>query len=52
VLYGSLRTELPDCIVVSVGHRGTVEQHHDRRLELLRGGQWRLGQLGEEPVPV
>jgi vitamin B12/bleomycin/antimicrobial peptide transport system ATP-binding/permease protein len=51
-LYRSLRTELPDCIVVSVSHRPTVEQHHDRRLELLGGGEWRLGQVGEEPVPV
>ncbi|HVQ51874.1 MAG TPA: ABC transporter ATP-binding protein/permease, partial [Mycobacterium sp.] len=44
-LYRSLRAALPDCIVVSVSHRGTVEQHHDKRLELLGGGQWRL-----EPV--
>jgi putative ATP-binding cassette transporter len=41
-LYRSLRTALPECIVVSVSHRSTVEQHHDRRLELLGGGQWRL----------
>jgi len=41
-LYRALRTALPDCIVVSVSHRSTVEQHHDRRLELLGGGQWRL----------
>ncbi|MBP1822806.1 ABC transporter ATP-binding protein/permease [Mycobacterium sp. OAE908] len=41
-LYRSLRAALPDCIVVSVSHRSTVEQHHDRRLELLGGGQWRL----------
>ena len=51
-LYRSLRTALPDCIVVSVSHRPTVEQHHDKRLELLGGGEWRLGQVGEEPVPV
>jgi vitamin B12/bleomycin/antimicrobial peptide transport system ATP-binding/permease protein len=44
-LYRALRTALPDCIVVSVSHRTTVEQHHDRRLELLGDGQWRL-----EPV--
>jgi vitamin B12/bleomycin/antimicrobial peptide transport system ATP-binding/permease protein len=44
-LYRSLRTALPDCIVVSVSHRTAVEQHHDRRLELLGGGAWRL-----EPV--
>ena len=41
-LYRALRTRLPDCIVVSVSHRPTLEQHHDRRLELLGGGQWRL----------
>ena len=41
-LYRALRTQLPDCIVVSVSHRGTVEQHHDRRLELLGDGAWRL----------
>ena len=45
-LYRSLRTALPDCIVVSVSHRSTVEQHHDRRLELLGGGEWRLSQTG------
>jgi putative ATP-binding cassette transporter len=49
-LYRSLRSALPDCIVVSVSHRSTVEQHHDRRLELLGGGQWRLGRVGEVPV--
>ena len=46
-LYRALRTELPDCIVVSVSHRPTVEQHHDRHLELLGGGEWRLGRVGE-----
>jgi vitamin B12/bleomycin/antimicrobial peptide transport system ATP-binding/permease protein len=51
-LYRSLRTQLPDCIVVSVSHRGTVEQHHRRRLELLGGGGWRLGPVTETPLPV
>jgi putative ATP-binding cassette transporter len=51
-LYRSLRSQLPDCIVVSVSHRGTVEQHHRRRLELLGGGGWRLGPVAETPVPV
>jgi vitamin B12/bleomycin/antimicrobial peptide transport system ATP-binding/permease protein len=41
-LYRALRTQLPDCIVVSVSHRPTLEQHHDRRLELLGDGAWRL----------
>jgi len=38
--------------VVSVSHRGTVEQHHRRRLELLGGGGWRLGPVAETPLPV
>jgi putative ATP-binding cassette transporter len=45
-LYTALRTALPECIVVSVSHRETVEQHHDRRLELLGGGEWRLEPVG------
>ncbi|MDX1883651.1 ABC transporter ATP-binding protein/permease [Mycolicibacterium sp. 120270] len=44
-LYQTLRTRLPHSIVVSVSHRPTLEQHHDRRLELLGDGSWRL-----EPV--
>ena len=41
-LYRTLRDRLPDCVVVSVSHRGSVEQHHDERLELLGSGGWRL----------
>jgi putative ATP-binding cassette transporter len=41
-LYQTLRTRLPDSIVVSVSHRPSLEQHHDRRLELLGDGAWRL----------
>lgn len=41
-LYQTLRTRLPHSIVVSVSHRPTLEQHHDRRLELLGDGSWRL----------
>ncbi len=44
-LYRALRDQLPDCIVVSVSHRPTLDQHHERRLELLGDGAWRL-----EPV--
>jgi len=42
-LYEVLRRELPDTIVVSVSHHRSVEQHHQRHLELLGGGTWRLG---------
>jgi vitamin B12/bleomycin/antimicrobial peptide transport system ATP-binding/permease protein len=51
-LYRALRTQLPDCIVVSVSHRPSLEQHHDKRLELLGGGEWRLGRVGDELAPV
>ncbi len=51
-LYRLLGTELPDCIVVSVSHRSTVEQHHERHLELLGEGAWRLGRVGELTAPV
>jgi putative ATP-binding cassette transporter len=53
-LYQLLRSELPDCVVVSVSHRPTVEQHHDQELELLGGGPWRLGPIEEtkQPAPV
>ena len=52
-LYQLLRRELPNTIVVSVSHRPTVEQHHEQHLELLGGGEWRLGRVeGGEPVPV
>jgi putative ATP-binding cassette transporter len=44
-LYELLRNELPDCVVVSVSHRHTVEQHHKRLLELLGEGEWRLGRV-------
>ena len=42
LLYSLLRTELPDCIVVSVSHRSTVEQHHQQELALLGDGPWHL----------
>jgi len=51
-LYQLLRTELPDCIVVSVSHRSTVEQHHEQELELLGQGGWRLTRAETEPATV
>jgi putative ATP-binding cassette transporter len=44
-LYELLHGELPDAIVVSVGHHTSVEQHHEHHLELLGGGAWRLGRV-------
>jgi vitamin B12/bleomycin/antimicrobial peptide transport system ATP-binding/permease protein len=48
-LYQLLRAELPNTIVVSVAHHGAVEQHHDRQLELLGEGAWRLGRVAMTP---
>jgi putative ATP-binding cassette transporter len=45
MLYELIRTELPDAVVVSVSHRGTVEQFHGRHLELVGDGEWRLDAL-------
>ena len=42
-LYRLLRTRLPRGILVSVTHRSTVAQHHDRHLRLLGDGRWELG---------
>ena len=41
-LYRTLRAELPNLVVISVSHHGAVRQHHQRQLELLGDGAWRL----------
>jgi vitamin B12/bleomycin/antimicrobial peptide transport system ATP-binding/permease protein len=51
-LYQLLRSELPDCVVVSVSHRRAVEALHEQQLHLLGGGEWRLGPAQKEPAPV
>ena len=52
-VYELIRTELPDTIVVSVSHRPTVDRYHERHLELLGDGAWRLGTVeGREPTSV
>ena len=47
-IYRLLRTRLPDSIMVSVTHRGTVEQHHEHHLRLLGGGGWELDRKAEQ----
>lgn len=49
-VYDLVRTELPDTILVSVSHRPSVDRHHDRQLELLGDGEWRLGEVRPRPV--
>ena len=41
-LYRTLRAELPNLVVISVSHHGAVRRHHQRQLELLGDGAWRL----------
>lgn len=41
-IYRMIREQLPRSIIVSVTHRGTVEQHHERHLRLLGDGRWEL----------
>jgi vitamin B12/bleomycin/antimicrobial peptide transport system ATP-binding/permease protein len=38
--------------VVSVSHRRTVEQHHQRELKLLGNGKWRLSPVEIQPAPA
>jgi putative ATP-binding cassette transporter len=44
-LYTLLREELPDCTIVSIGHRGSLCQFHDEVLELLGDGIWQTRAL-------
>jgi putative ATP-binding cassette transporter len=37
--------ELPQTAIISVGHRSSLLQYHEQRLELLGEGRWRLGPL-------
>jgi len=39
-IYELLRERLPDCTVVSVGHRSSLERLHANELTLLGEGQW------------
>ena len=44
-LYTLLREELPDTVIVSVGHRSTLNRFHAERLELLGEGRWQVAAL-------
>jgi len=49
MVYGALKKRLPDTTIVSIGHRPTLKQWHDRQLELKRApGQ--VGTLVEIPA--
>ena len=48
MLYQLVRDELPDTILVSVAHRGTVIRQCEKELALLGGGEWRFGPRGAD----
>ena len=41
-LYRLVRSQLPDTVLVSVGHRSTLLAHHTAQLQLLGDGGWQL----------
>lgn len=45
-LYRLLRSEVPRCTLISVGHRSTIDQHHDQKLQLESEGRWALSPIG------
>lgn len=52
MLYSLLRQELPDCMLVSVGHRSTLDPFHTHRLALDGEGGWTMGAMGDVmPAP-
>ena len=48
-IYGAIKERLPGTTVVSIGHRPTLRQWHDRRLELQRR-PGEVGKLVEVPL--
>jgi putative ATP-binding cassette transporter len=48
-VYKALKTQLPKTTLVSVGHRPSLRQWHDRQVELRRG-QGEVGRLVEVPA--
>jgi putative ATP-binding cassette transporter len=45
MLYSLLRQDLPDCMLVSVGHRSTLDPFHTHRLALDGEGGWTKGAM-------
>lgn len=41
-MYSLVRERLPDSVIVSVGHRSTIDRHHRSRLQLTGTGAWEL----------
>lgn len=50
MLYSLLRSALPDCMLVSVGHRSTLDPFHTHRLDLDGAGGWTAGPMAPPAV--
>jgi len=51
-LYGLLRSEMPQALLVSVGHRSTLAAFHTHRLEVDGHGGWSVMEQQPAHVPV
>ena len=51
-LYDLLRSELPQCMLVSVGHRSTLDAFHSHRLDLTGDGGWAFGATAPAGEPL
>jgi len=47
MILSEMQRELPETVFVSITHRNAADPHHKRHLELLGGGEWRLGLAGD-----
>ena len=52
MILSEAQRELPDTVFVSITHRNAVDPHHEKHLELLGGGAWRLGPAVSDNQPV
>lgn len=48
-LYSLLRTELPACMLVSVGHRSSLHAFHSHSLDLQGEGRWAFQPISPNP---
>src|SRR3546814_19415139 len=49
-LYGLLRSQLPDCMTVSVGHRSTLDAFHDLGVSLDGRSGWTMSGMPTPPL--
>jgi len=47
MILSEMQRELPETVFVSISHRNAADPHHKKHLELLGGGEWRLGPAGD-----